>query len=74
MVGSKFGPWQDAPEREAFLRQFVKRNCPVIPVLLPGIDQPELPVFLDGMTWVVLEVANPDPLDQMEWGITGKRP
>jgi hypothetical protein len=54
------------------LRQFVQRGCPVIPVLLPGIERPELPVFLDGMAWVDLAVADPDPLDQLEWGITGK--
>jgi len=28
-----FGPWQDQ-EKDAFLRQFVKRSCPVIPVIL----------------------------------------
>jgi TIR domain len=71
VVGSTVGPWQDR-ELAAFLRQFVQRGCPVIPVLLPGIERPELPVFLDGMAWVDLAVADPDPLDQLEWGITGK--
>jgi WD40 repeat protein/nucleotide-binding universal stress UspA family protein len=73
VVGSQVGPWQDQ-ELEAFLRQFVKRGCPVIPVLLPHTDPPDLPPLLDGMTWVNLGVGNPDPYDQLVWGITGRRP
>jgi GTPase SAR1 family protein/nucleotide-binding universal stress UspA family protein len=73
IVGSRVGPWQDQ-ERAAFLRQFVKRRCPVIPVLLPGAERPDLPVFLDGMTWVDLAATDPDPLDQLEWGVTGRHP
>jgi GTPase SAR1 family protein len=73
IVGSKVGPWQNQ-ELEAFLRQFVKHGCPVIPVRLPGAECPDLPMFLDGMTWVDLSVVNPDPLDQLEWGITGRHP
>ncbi len=73
IVGSRIGPWQDA-ELAAFLRQFSRRHCPVIPVLLPGAERPPLPVFLDGMTWVDLDVADPDPLDQLEWGVTGRHP
>jgi hypothetical protein len=56
VVGSAVGPWQDH-ELTAFLRQFVERGCPVIPVLLPGVERPELPTLLDGMTWVDLAVA-----------------
>jgi GTPase SAR1 family protein/WD40 repeat protein len=73
VVGSQVGPWQDQ-EMEAFLRQFVKRRCPVIPVLLPHTDPPDLPPLLDGMTWVNLGVDIPDPYDQLVWGITGRRP
>jgi GTPase SAR1 family protein len=73
IVGSRVGPWQNH-ELEAFLRQFAKRECPVIPVLLPGAVRPSLPMFLDGMTWVDLEVLDPNPLDQLEWGITGRHP
>jgi small GTP-binding protein len=73
IVGSQVGPWQNQ-EAAAFLRQFMKRECPVIPVLLPGVTRPDLPVFLDGMTWVDLAGSGPDPLDQLEWGITGRRP
>jgi GTPase SAR1 family protein/nucleotide-binding universal stress UspA family protein len=73
VVGSRIGPWQDQ-ELAAFLRQFVRRRCPVIPVLLPGAERPELPSLLDGMTWVDLSTKDPDPLDQLEWGITGRHP
>jgi hypothetical protein len=68
------GPWQDL-EQQAFLREFVKRSCPVIPVLLPGCSRtPKLPVFLKGMTWVDFRKATPDPFEQLVWGITGTRP
>ena len=73
IVGSTIGPWQDQ-ELAGFLRQFLRRGCPVIPVLLPGAQPLSLPIFLDGMTWVDLAATNPDPLDQLEWGITGKHP
>ncbi len=50
--GTGIGPWQQL-EVEALLRDFVRRDCPVIPVLLPDApSEPELPTFLDGMTWV----------------------
>ena len=68
------GPWQQM-ELKAFLQQFVKRRCPVIPVILPGVDEvPELPAFLGLMTWVDFRRDDPDPLDQLIWGITGKKP
>ena len=68
-----FGPWQDM-EQQAFLRQFVKRQCPVIPVILPGCtNPPELPTFLEAMMWVDFRRLEPDPLEQLLWGITGER-
>lgn len=67
------GPWQDL-EQEAFLRQFVKRKCPVIPVILLGCGKiPKLPVFLEGMTWVDFRKKEPNPMEQLIWGITGER-
>jgi hypothetical protein len=70
---SGIGPWQDM-EQAAFIRQFVRRGCPVIPVILPDCDRaPELPVFLEGMTWVDFRKQNPDPIQQLIWGITGQR-
>ncbi len=65
-------PWLNL-EMEALLREFVKRNCPVIPVILEG-SAPELPIFLDGMTWVDFTQTSPDPMAQLIWGITGRKP
>jgi WD40 repeat protein len=70
---NNIGPWQDA-ELQAFLREFVRRECPVIPVLLPNCKQdPELPIFLQGMMWVDFRKSEPDPMSQLIWGITGER-
>jgi WD40 repeat protein len=70
---NNIGPWQDA-ELGAFLRQFVKRRCPVIPVILLDCDQqPTLPIFLEGMMWVDFRQSEPDPMKQLIWGITGER-
>ena len=68
------GPWQNM-ELSAFLRQFVKRKCPVIPVLLEtASSKPKLPVLLEGHTWVDLRKQDPDPLSLLIWGFTGERP
>lgn len=68
------GPWQQQ-ELNAFLREFVRRRCPVIPVLLEDAPtEPELPIFLQGMTWVDFRKKEPDPMEQLVWGITGKSP
>jgi WD40 repeat protein len=67
------GPWQQM-ELEAFLREFVSRGCPVIPVLLDyAPKEPQLPVFLRGMTWVDFRKADAEPLENLIWGITGRR-
>ena len=43
--GNGFGRWE-RPEYEAAVSQFVSREIPVIPVLLPGMtEKPELPLF-----------------------------
>lgn len=68
------GPWQEQ-ELYGFLREFVSRRSPVIPVLLQDApDTPELPIFLKAMTWVDFRVADPEPLSRLIWGITGRRP
>ena len=54
------------------MRQSVKRRCVVVPVLLPGAKPQSLSVFLDGLTWVDLNVTEPDPIDQLVWGISGE--
>ncbi len=67
------GPWQDM-EQAAFIRQFVKRGCPVIPVILSDcIEEPELPAFLEGMMWVDFRKKDTDPMKLLKWGITGER-
>ena len=67
------GPWQEQ-ELYGFLREFVARRSPVIPVLLMNApEQPKLPVFLNAMTWVDFRKLDPDPLAQLVWGITGNR-
>jgi len=68
------GPWQQM-EIDAYLREFVLRKCPVIPVLLPNApEKPELPIFLKGMTWIDFHKQNTDsdPLQRLIWGITGQ--
>lgn len=74
-VGDRgLGPWQNQ-EQAAFLRQFAIRGCPVIPVLLPTTAEvPQLPLFLQGMTWVDFRQQDPDPLERLVWGINGNRP
>ncbi len=68
------GPWQQQ-EVKAFLREFVERGCPVIPVLLGNAPQePELPTFLKGKTWVDFRRQVPEPFGRLVWGITGIRP
>jgi hypothetical protein len=71
-VGEKgIGPWQSM-EIYAFLSEFVRRNCPVIPTILPNAPaQPTLPVFLRLMNWV--DMRGDDGLEKLIWGITGQR-
>jgi hypothetical protein len=71
---ANIGPWQEQ-ELYGFLREFVARKSPVIPVLLADAPQaPELPIFLRAMTWVDFRRSDPDPLDRLIWGVTGQRP
>ncbi len=69
------GPWEE-PEMRACLSEFVARDLPVIPVLLPGApSKPELPLFLKSFTWVDLRSGLTGVnLDRLIWGITGQKP
>jgi hypothetical protein len=68
---SGIGPWQ-LIELEALLHQFVRRGCPVIPVILPSTRKiPTLPIFLQGMMWVDFRKNIPNPIHLLMWGITG---
>jgi hypothetical protein len=70
---SGVGPWQDM-EIRAFLAEFVRRRCPVIPVILPECSTiPQLPLFLKQFTWVDFRKSTPNPFGHLLWGITGKR-
>lgn len=72
--GSGFGPWQDM-ELDAFLRAFVKKRVPVIPVLIEDCQNvPTLPTFLSAMHWVDFRKEEPNPVAYLIWGITGVRP
>lgn len=67
------GPWQEV-ELDAFLREFVRRGCPVIPVILSSCKkEPKLPLFLAGNTWVDFRLTQPDPTERLIWGITGDK-
>jgi hypothetical protein len=62
------GPWQRI-EIDTFLRQFVRRGCPVIPVILRScVEPPELRAFLKGMSWVDFRKREPDPIQQLVGG------
>jgi nucleotide-binding universal stress UspA family protein len=68
------GPWQSL-EIQGFLREFVKRQCSIIPVILAdGKDDPDVPLFLGNMTWIDFRQKDGDPMEQLVWGITGENP
>ena len=68
------GPWQEL-EAESLLQQFARRNRPIIPVILTGRQgRPRLPAFLDLWHVVDMRQADPDPFEQLVWGITGEKP
>ena len=73
-IGAKGpGPWQEL-EVESLLGQIAKRNRPLIPVILPGrTGSPRLPAFLDMWHVVDMRQPEPDPFEQLVWGITGEK-
>jgi len=67
------GPWQDV-EVEALLTEIANRRRPLIPVILEGRKgQPRLPSFLKIWHEVDMRQPDPDPFEQLVWGITGER-
>ena len=71
---SGFGQCQDE-ESDAILRRFKRLKRPAIPVILA--DAPadiQLPAFLDSRTRVDFRKSQPDPLNQLIFGITGRNP
>ncbi len=48
---------------------------PLIPVILRGrTGRPRLPAFLDSWHMVDMRQPDPDPFEQLVWGITGENP
>jgi hypothetical protein len=74
-VGAEgIGPWQ-SEEIGAFLSACVRRGIPVIPVVLPNAGAtPDWPPFLEQRMWVDFRQADPDPLEQLVFGIVGRLP
>jgi hypothetical protein len=67
------GPWQNQ-ESQALLNQFVKRGCPVIPVVLPSAKTaPDLPWMFANLHCVDFRTDS-QPLERLIWGITGQKP
>jgi GTPase SAR1 family protein len=67
------GPWQNQ-ELDVLMALSVEGRCALVPVLLPGANPNDLRLFLNGLTWVDLAGSEPDPIDQLVWGITGQQP
>ena len=72
----EMGQWQQV-ELRSLISQFVHRKIPVIPVLLPGVEEvPADLIFLKEMNYVSFAkgLADEDAMDRLEWGITQIRP
>ncbi len=68
---SGIGPWQNI-EIDALLREFIENKYPVMPVILESCcNTPDIPIFLKRFTWVDFRKQEPNPLQQLIWGITG---
>ena len=69
------GRWE-AVELGAFISQCVERGIPVIPVLLPGVEEiPEPLVFLRELNAVRFSAVDDQAaLDRLVWGIKGTKP
>lgn len=68
------GPWHEA-EIELIHHWSVQTGKRVIPVILDGTEEDfELPGFTKVWCTVDMRLANPDPVEQLIWGITGDQP
>ena len=67
------GPWQ-RQEIPLLLHQSNRRRIPVFAAILASTGpDAEVPGFLANRTLVDLRKAEPDPIEQLIWGITGQR-
>ncbi|MEB3192714.1 MAG: TIR domain-containing protein [Snowella sp.] len=76
IIGTQgLGKWQ-IMELRSLITKFVDRKIPVIPVLLPGVDNiPDNLVFLQELNWVKFEqIDDPTAFYRLEWGITQVKP
>jgi diguanylate cyclase (GGDEF)-like protein len=69
------GRWQ-ALELRAFISQCVEHDLPVIPVLLPEVEEiPGNLLFLKELNYIKFKYnGDREALDQLIWGITGRPP
>ena len=66
-------PWMDL-DVQAFLMEFSRLNCPIIPVILEEVrKRPELPAYMQGTSWVDFRKYRPDPIDQLCQKIADKQ-
>ena len=67
------GTWQSA-EWHALMPQVIARSVRLIPIVLPSFrEDTEIPEFLQSYRRVDFRKLNPDPLDDLVWGIKGER-
>jgi hypothetical protein len=71
----RLGKWQ-IMELRSLITKFVDRKIPVIPVLLPGVDNiPRDLLFLQELNWVKFEqIDDSTAFYRLEWGITQVKP
>ncbi|MFN0074009.1 MAG: toll/interleukin-1 receptor domain-containing protein [Chloroflexota bacterium] len=71
---SGIGTWQ-APEIRTALQSYMRTGNPVIPVILPGVSEVQLPDLLDQHTYVDcrMQELSSTSLNQLILGITGRR-
>ncbi|WP_051470149.1 toll/interleukin-1 receptor domain-containing protein [Fischerella sp. PCC 9605] len=76
-IGSSgVGPWANIEMRE-FLVEFAHRKLRMGLVILPGCPDElieKVPRFMRSFHWVDFRQQDPDPMNQLIWGITGRKP
>ena len=76
-IGSSgVGPWADIEMKE-FIVEFAQRNLRMGLVILPGCPEDliqSVPRFMKKFHRVDFRQQDPDPMEQLIWGITGQKP
>ncbi|MGE0635789.1 MAG: toll/interleukin-1 receptor domain-containing protein [Bacteroidia bacterium] len=69
-----FGPWEDI-EQMSFIMQFVKRGCPIIPIILEtvNVEKPNLPPLLSIFPIVDMRDTDSNPINKIIFGINGQK-